>query len=652
MSRIVFAIMVMIGMTLAIAAPQPALAQQNGNTMTTTEYGEPPRPFEPPLSAESSINEPYLYDLSTSMQVSYWGAVVDGIGQKFTYYDDISTLNDTEEIWEFIEDKRMPINEREAQVLCLFMNEDETEPDPDVISTWPASGWPYCGGALQTMFGPDIINYFKAHAEEKERIAVFQYLLQSMGISVVDILPTINEQMRTASGPGPDDLNIDDDITGDARECYTPGNNIRAYDVTGCGVLCTVTKVIMGLLNTASAGLVEATASNATFTNAVLAALTLYVTIYGAMVLLGLVNVALGDAVVRVLKLSAIAMLLSSETVMVFFHMARCFFIEGTTYLVNAVMQVGLEAVAELNAGGEITFGDEYTAAGNSDLCGSSFDDTGNAQGPLVILEALLSQVFSAHMFLNMLTLCLSKAYGFILALFLAWGLFGFVLSLLGAVTIYLSALIGQYLLLSLMPFFIIFLLFERTQHLFQGWLNQLITYSLTPIFLFAYLSLFVVITSAALAQMLDVKICWAKWFTVAWVFDLHKYTYFSWVNHEPLVELPFGFFEVLIFVLLVFLMREFENSVEQIARDIGNSYVYVNKASRELQGWFKGKGQQIRGAPIRAAKNIGRKGMTAGRSAVGGHSTNSGSGQRGVGGSAGAKRGIASAVTRKGGGR
>jgi type IV secretory pathway VirB6-like protein len=625
------AVVLMIGMLTSAAMLHPAMAQ-GANVLVTTAYGEPPIAPENPAQSQT---DPYLYDLRTSMQVSYWGAVVDGIGQKFAGYTDLSRLDSTQKIWNFIEDERIEINEREAQVLCLFMEEGDPEPGA-IVPTWPAGGWPECGGVLDTMFGPGAAAYI-AGADDNTK-QVFQYLLESMGIAAKDIEPTIG----ALAGAGPDDI-FNDDTTGDARDCYTPGNNIRTYDTSGCGVLCTVTRVIMGLLNTASEGLVEATANNAQFQNTVLAVLTLYVTIYGAMVVLGLVNVALGDAVVRVLKLSVVAMLLTSSTVMTLFHMARCFFIEGTTYLVNAVTQVGLQAVVELNAGQEIAFGTLYEPTGNANLCGSSFDDAGSAQGPLVILEALLTQVFSAHMFLNLITLFLSKFYGIVLGIFLIFGLFGFVMTLLGAVTIYLSALIGQYLLLSLLPFFVVFLLFEKTNHLFQGWLNQLITYSLTPIFLFAYISLFVVVTSAALAQILDVKICWAKWFTVAWVFDIYKYQYFDWETHQPMPDLPFGFFEVLIFVLLVFLMREFENSVEQIARDIGNSYVYVNKAARELQGWFKGKANKIKAVPVKAAKNLGKNTGAFARGAVGGHGVNSSSGQRGTGGIGGGKRAVAS---------
>lgn len=638
MSRIMMAMMVVLALLGTLVVPLPAQAETND--LVTTNY-DPENPPPSPESPEQSKTNPHLYDALTGSQVIYWGAVVDGFAQKTAPYGDLATLDTAQQLWDFIEDNKIAVNKQEAKILCLALKEGDPQPG-DIIPNWPEGGWPNCGNVLDEMFGVGAAAYIVN--SDKDARAVFFHLIGQM-LPFANIKPTI----AAIAGAGPEDLEDEDDETGDSRRCYTPENNIRSYDVSGCGVMCTVTRVIMGMLNTASEGLVTATANNANFQSFILATLTLYVTIYGAMVVLGLAQVALGDAIVRILKLSVVAMLLTSETVMTLFHMARCFFIEGTTYLVNAVMQVGLEAIVELNAGNEVNFGSQYEPMGNANLCGSSFKEADSAQGPLVILESLISQVFSAHMFLNVLTLALSSIYGIILAIFLIGGMFGFVSALTGAVTIYLTALIGQYLLLSLLPFFLVFLLFGSTKHLFEGYFKQLFTYSLTPIFLFAYISLFVVVVSAALAQLLDVKICWALLFQIAWVFDISSFQFSNWTTSQPMPEPPYGFFEVLIFWLLVNLMKEFENSVEQIARDIGDSYVYVNKAARELQSWFKGKTQKMKTAPVKAATNFAKKAGGFARGAGGGHNTDSSSGQKGVGGVKGGLANIAQAAATKG---
>lgn len=664
MVRTVMTAWAMILAVATIAVTQDAYAQGRG-------YGDPPVTFtQPPFAyqgtdgnvyvrANGGENDPYMYDMHTSMQASYWGAVVDNLASKISSEAaDITAFEEPDEVWDFLEEKNIRLDEQEAKVMCLFLRSEDDEPTEEVVPNWPEDGWPTCGGVLDVMFGGSpgttpgrgFPSYIVGQDDDRKEIA--QYLLSSMGIDANQIEATVN----AAAGQDTGNDTFSDEAPDDTLECYTPSNNIQRYEVGGCGVLCTVTKIIMGLLNSASMAIVNATAGNTEFQSAVLAALTLYVTIYGAMVVLGLVNVALGDALVRVAKLAVVAMVLSSETIMTLFHMIRCFFIEGTTYLIHAVMQVGLEAVVNLGAAGEVDVYSDYIApAPNNDLCGTSFSDTDSATGPLVILEALLTQVFSAHMLLTLITLMLSKVYGFLLGIFLIFGLIGFVMALLKAVTVYLTALIAQYLLLSLLPIFIVFVLFEKTKHLFDGWINQLVTYSLTPIFLFAYISLFVVVVSASLAQILDVRICWAKWFTIAWVFDITKPFFFEWGVPQPMVDTPFGFFEVLIFVLLVFLMKEFEDSVEALAQDIGNSYVYVNRAANQLQGWFKGKGNQMKSKAVQTVKAGGGKALTAGRGGIGGHQTQSSSGQRGVSGAGGAKQSLASkaakTVTRKGGG-
>lgn len=554
-------------------------------------YGPPPPAPVSPIEGETST---FMYDLRTAQQVTYWGRVVDGIGKKFApHAESMGSLDTAQKRWDFIKEKKIDINEQEAKIICLYMKEGDPAPAEDVIKNFPA--WPECGGVLDTMFGENASAYLVGNQNDEQRLLVFKYLLGSMGITGEDIEATIGGQEGA-------NFAFPEGTTNDARECYTPGNNIRTYSVDECWILCRVTKIIIGMLNASAEVLVKATAGNPKFQAAVIALLTLYITIYGAMVLLGIADVALGDAVVRIAKVAVVAMLISSETIMLIFNMMRCTFIEGTTYLVNAVSAVGLQAVVTM--GGPDMSGSMQipvaTEVGGVDICGASYAENTDAMGPLVVLEALVVQVFSPHMILVLLTLVLTKVFGFILAIFLLFGLFGFISAILGAVTIYLTSLIAQYMLLSLLPFFIAFLLFERTKYLFDGWVNQFVSYSFAPIFLFAYISLFVVIIQAALAQILDVQICWAIWLDLPWVFDVYKWHFFSWDTNQAMHDLPFGLFEVGIFMLLVYLMRAFEGSVEQMAMDLGQGYVIMGNAAKDAKAWFGNKTKAIKSAPVK----------------------------------------------------
>ena len=571
----------------------------------------------------------YLYDTLAGVKVRYWGMVVDQLTQRLNPHIDAGTdLNNADKMWNLIEEHRLgqALTPPEAQILCLYMDSEDDAPPEDLIPNFPT--WPGCGGVLEDMFGPRVLEYWHENQDtenprNKARMAIFVNLLSHIGLSFDVINGTVSEQMRQTEPPliGQEDqfgAGFVEDNTN--RVCYRPTNNIRPYvmddeagadpdaGIQGCGILCSVTRVITGLLDAASRAIFESFFTNPVFQSVVVSAFLLYTVIYGAMVVLGFVPVVLGDALRRIVKLGIVVMLLTNGFALSIFDLFRCFFIEGTTWLINQVTLIGLHAVEAMGVEDDRlrTTITQVTNYGGTNICASSADPDG--QGPLIVLERLITQIFSPHMFLVIITLFLSSLKGFILVIFLLLGLAFFLMALLSAVTIYLTALIAQYLLLSLLPIFLCFILFEQTKELFRGWVNQLVTYSLTPIFLFAYISLFVLVVEAAVAPMLDVEICWDKWFSVAWVFDLNKY-HFTTPAGVTLEEPPFGFFEIFIFILFVYLMKEFEKNVEDLAREIGGSYVYVDKAASALRDWFKGKkddmkkklGDQFKSMPNRA---------------------------------------------------
>ena len=614
------------------------------------------RPMMSPYQGETNT---YMYDLQISATMRYWSEVIDNLATKFSRFEDnVEEIDTADKMWDLITDNNIELDAQQKKIMCLYLERDESANPPETSDEIPTSeqianfpAWPNCGGVLEQMFGPNFVRYVaNQHSindndedSPNPKLEVFRTMLESIGVNPEMIEGTLQAQAMEAGLAGGSEVTLGQGAGGTApRECYNAANNMRSYEVTGCGILCTVTKIIMALLNGASKALVEATTSNGQFQAAITGALILYTVIYGAMVLLGIVRVGLGDALVRLAKMGVVAMLITSDFGMTFFHMIRCFFIEGTSYLISVVQGIGLEAATRLN-GAALQPINLNNYGGGEMICTMSFMSDPSAEtgpvGPLVVLEALVTQVFSPQMFLVFITLLTSTVQGVILALFLAFGAWGFVMALMGAVTIYLTSLIAQYLLLSLMPFFLAFLLFERTKYLFEGWINQLVSYSLAPIFMFAYISLFILVIEAALAQILDVTICWYKWYTVVWIFDIYKWTFWDTHIQGPAVDLPFGFFEILIFILLVFLMKEFQTSVEQIAIDIGNSYVYASNAANALQGWFKDKGKDLRHKQLERAASGGKRVGSAIRGGVGGHSTNSQSGQTGTGGAAGAKQ-------------
>lgn len=566
-----------------------------------------------PMSPYSGVNKPYIYDVQTGRQVAYWQQVMKGLADKInSRVDNANALNDINFLWEEMQNRptrgeaRLSFTDNEAKLLCLFVTKAADEPDSDVFPNWPSPGWPSCGNVLQTMFGPNIHGFLNANADDPYRMDVYAALFMGMGIQPKFVEATINKNIQQ-SGIGAGDVDFADNVLAGDEICYNAANNIQAVTVGECGVLCTVTTIIVGLLEAASKAIYSATVQNDTFTSAIQAVMVLYVTIYGALVVLGLAQVTLGDALVRVAKLGVVTLLISTETPLFLFDMVRCLFIEGTTYLINQVLLVGIGSVQDLlGTGPTVTWEVTYTSGGVN-ICSSGVENATNGGGPLVALETLLSLIFSNHMGLTLLTLFLSSVEGAILTLFLGIGLIWFIMALISAVTIYLTSLIALYLLLSMAPIFISFLLFQRTKSLFDGWISQLATNALSPIFLFAYISLFIVVIEAALAQILDTQICWRKWMTLAWVFDIYKFQFVDLFTNVTMINAtPFGFFEVMIFVILTLIMKEFEDNVTTIAGNIAGEYgsgVGNDKLSRMFKGMARKVGNTAMSRGTGAAK-------------------------------------------------
>jgi len=90
-----------------------------------------------------------------------------------------------------------------------------------------------------------------------------------------------------------------------------------------------------------------------------------------------------------------------------------------------------------------------------------------------------------------LLALLFTGNFGWLYALVMIGLLFGFIALALTATRIFILALIARNLLYTLGPLFVIFLLFNSTRSLFVGWLENITSFTLQPIFLFAYVGIF-----------------------------------------------------------------------------------------------------------------------------------------------------------------
>jgi type IV secretory pathway VirB6-like protein len=99
--------------------------------------------------------------------------------------------------------------------------------------------------------------------------------------------------------------------------------------------------------------------------------------------------------------------------------------------------------------------------------------------------------------------------YGLIVGIILLMSLGSFMKSIFNALWVYVMALVIRSLLIGLAPIFIVSILFSRTRHLFEGWLNNVVNTCLQPIFLFTFFAFFVTLIRSCLEILLERPVCW-----------------------------------------------------------------------------------------------------------------------------------------------
>ena len=200
------------------------------------------------------------------------------------------------------------------------------------------------------------------------------------------------------------------------------------------------------------------------------AILTLYIMFTGFSFLIGNINLTHVELIVRILKVSIVSILLSTDKAWTFFHdYLFVFFIDG----VQQILQIINEAAA--------------TGPGSQSLLG------------LLISPQTLSKLFSL-LFVDWL--------GFIYIILYLIALYFIFFLIFKATIIYLTALITIGMIIIMGPIFICFMLFNITRSLFENWLRQLISYALQPIILFAGIAFISMIIRTEIYSTLGFGVC------------------------------------------------------------------------------------------------------------------------------------------------
>jgi type IV secretory pathway VirB6-like protein len=352
-----------------------------------------------------------------------------------------------------------------------------------------------------------------------------------------------------------------------------------AIDPNSQGIVSPVFTEIRNLTDNAAETLFTHITQDAGFKKTVYAVMTLFITMYGALILMGVVQISLGDGIVRLVKLAVMFAILGPGGWTFFYDIVGKLFMDGTDELINQMTQIAM------GVGG----------AG-----------TGTAQ-PLVVLDNVLRVGFSAKIFTIILALPFQCPYGILFFILILFGLGTALVAIMNAVWVYLISYVAKSLLFGLAPIFFTCLFFQKTRPWFDGWLAQVISFSLQPIFLFAFLGFYMTLIKSALTNILDIGIeaCWTEIqilagtpFTLSW----WRFTR----NGEPIscgwdAPFPMDIVDVLIFILLAQLAYRHASVVVVYAKEISGSAVFLSQVPESAMQYV----QQIQGRVSEAGKSI-----------------------------------------------
>lgn len=407
------------------------------------------------------------------------------------------------------------------------------------------------------------------------------------------------------------------------------------YQVSTTPMISRIAETIQNALVGASQAMFDNIRQTQGMTGIVFSILTLYFAIFGVLFMTGMVELNAGDVIIRVIKATVILILFTPQGWTLVDNILGGFFRDGTNQLIDNISQVMLQPFQTVTVIGV-------------DNCGWTPPPTAPAGAnppPLFILDCAAQQIFSLKFATTVLASLGTGPYGIIFTILLVVGMIMFIGAVGQAVWIFFMFWVVNTLLLGLAPIFITFMLFSKTRFLFDGWMQQLVNYSLQPIFMFSFLGLFVSLIFTSLSNILIVEKCWTTFLNIIGTnVEVHFWRFMRRTNptqytssqvpdsrsmdfdgpamrqpNEPVF--PIDIMDVLIFVLLCSIAWRFSTFVVYIAKEISGGFMMLTQLPGSLSHWFEA-------TRSRAA--------ASGRAMLGGHSTSGGG--RGVGGISGAK--------------
>lgn len=272
--------------------------------------------------------------------------------------------------------------------------------------------------------------------------------------------------------------------------------------------------------------------------------------------MLGTVRLTNYDFIIRITKIAFIVFAFSDKSWEILGTNLSMFFIDGSNQLVN-------------NFSGFIA-------------------DNNNNQN-LAFLDSTVGIFFTGETWLKFLSLIFSGPFGFIAFGIILHATFVFFKCIMGAIIQYIIAILLCGFLLSLTPLFIVFILFQQTKLLFDGWIKSMAHVALQPIILFLSLSLLNQLMYSVLYNLTNFAACNQCVMSV-YIFNTDFCIFHGMLpvgyNPDTSIEnvldgrktngffaaLPIDLIQAFIYLIIAYTMKSFVELSETIAQAILNS--------------------------------------------------------------------------------
>jgi type IV secretory pathway VirB6-like protein len=352
----------------------------------------------------------------------------------------------------------------------------------------------------------------------------------------------------------------------------------------GAGLVSTIVTNIKDVLENISETMFNAIRTNDGFTYAIRAAVSLYIAIYGILFTFGMVQITIFDLVMRMIKISIIVLLLSPDAWDFFSNVVVRFFNDGTDALIYNITQIAVGGVV------------------------SPYNPSDPGSHPFLVLDAAVTKAVSAKMAVTLLATGFTGPYGVFYCLLMVMCLGSFLRALLTALWVYLMSMVLRTLLFGLAPIFFGCLLFQRTRHLFDGWLNQVVNACLQPILLFIFFAFFAKLIEASIDHVLHVPVCWTEsaeslrgspsrmhWWRFMVPDSGGKFESYGggWTFTGPQDAptegriFPIDIMALLVFLMLAELANRFNSIILMVARELAGATTDLSTMRGALSDWF-----------------------------------------------------------------